>query len=134
MRGSRKFFQRGSNFDYGFLLFKYLYKRAIIGSSAKCHLNGVSLACQWWPNIECWLGSFVVLQGIRTSIGKKPYIFVIFQGGVRTPCPPPLWIRTCQILHISIWIFQEETQNDLQSYDSTKTIKVKQPALLSSAR
>ena len=30
-------------------------------------------------NIECWLGlSFVIFQGIRTSIPKKPYIFVIF--------------------------------------------------------
>ena len=28
-------------------------------------------------------------KGIRTSINKEPYIFVIFQGkGVRTPCPP----------------------------------------------
>ena len=32
-------------------------------------------------NIECWLGSFVIFQGIRTSIGRKHYIFVIFQGG-----------------------------------------------------
>ena len=31
--------------------------------------------------IECWLGSFVIFQGIRTSIAKIPYIFVIFQGG-----------------------------------------------------
>ena len=30
----------------------------------------------------------VVFQGIRTSIAKEPYIFVIFQGGVRTPFPP----------------------------------------------
>ena len=62
--------------------------------SAKRHLNGVLLVCQWWPSIESWLGSFVVFKWIRTSIAKKPYIFVIFQGGVRTPCPP-LWIRTC---------------------------------------
>ena len=27
-------------------------------------------------------------QGIGTSIAKKPYIFVILQGGVRTPCLP----------------------------------------------
>ena len=33
------------------------------------------------PNIECWLGSFVIFQGIRASIAKKPYIFVIFGGG-----------------------------------------------------
>ena len=35
----------------------------------------------------------MILQGIQTSIAKKPYIFVIFQeggGGVRTPVPPPL--------------------------------------------
>ena len=30
----------------------------------------------------------LVLQGIRTSINKKPYIFVIFQGGSRPPVPP----------------------------------------------
>ena len=42
-------------------------------------------------NIEGWLGSFVIFQGIRSSIANKPYIFVIFQrggGGVRTPFPP----------------------------------------------
>ena len=33
------------------------------------------------------IGSFVVFREIRTSIAKKPYIFVIFEG-VRTPCPP----------------------------------------------
>ena len=32
---------------------------------------------------KCWLGSFVIFQGTRTSIAKKPYIFVIFQGGGR---------------------------------------------------
>ena len=52
MRGSRKFYQRGSNSD------KFL------------------------------LGSFVIFQGIRTSIAKKPYIFRFFWG-VQTPCPPP---------------------------------------------
>ena len=54
-----------------------------------------------WPNNECWLGSFVIFQGIGTSIAKKPYICVIFQrgGGVWTPCHP-LWIHTsvCSIL------------------------------------
>ena len=47
-----------------------------------------------WPNVECWIVSFENymgsgLQGIWSSIAKKFYIFVIFQGGgVRTPCPP----------------------------------------------
>ena len=48
----------------------------------KCHLNGVLLAGGWWPNIKYWHGSFVNLQGTRTSIAKKPYISVIFQRGV----------------------------------------------------
>ena len=34
------------------------------------------------------LGSFVIFQGIPTSIAKEPYIFVIFQGGPRPPVPP----------------------------------------------
>ena len=50
----------------------------------------VSLAVQGWPNIECWLG----FQAIWTSIAKKPYIFVIFQGGGVSGPRPPLWIRT----------------------------------------
>ena len=44
--------------------------------------------CPWWPNNECWLESFAIFHGNRTSIAKKPYIFVIFQGGVGTPFPP----------------------------------------------
>ena len=103
MRGSRKFCQRGALTMFSFSFFswwgeggnKCYYKRAIIGPPAKPHLNGISLVSRWWPNIECWLGSFVIFQGIGTSFAKKPYIFVIFQGGgggVWTPCPP-LWIR-----------------------------------------
>ena len=70
---------------------------------AKRHLNGASLANRWWPNIEYWLGSLVIFQGIRTSIAakplfqgdtdpcpSKPYIFVIFQGGGSGPLSP-LW-------------------------------------------
>ena len=91
MYGSRQFCQRGSNFENVFLVdegSKYHFKRAIIGPPAKRHLNCVSLACRCWPNIECWLGSFVIFQGIRTSIAKKPHIFVIFQRGSRPPGPP----------------------------------------------
>ena len=45
----------------------------------KGHLNGVSLACRCWPNIQSGsVYSFVVCLGIRTSIAKKTYIFVIF--------------------------------------------------------
>ena len=79
MRGYRKFCQRGSKFDNVFFSFswwgdrelKYHYKWAIIGPPAKRHRNGVSLACRWWPNIECLL-----FQGIRTSIVKTPSLLI----------------------------------------------------------
>ena len=63
-------------------------KWVIISPPEKWHLNGVSLAGRWWPNIECWLGSFVIFQGTRTSIVKKLYIVCVFFRGVQTPCPP----------------------------------------------
>ena len=47
------------------------------------------------PTLNARLGSFVILQGIKTSIAKKPYSFVIFQDGGPDPLPPPLWIRVC---------------------------------------
>ena len=81
---------------YGEVGSKFHYHRAIIGPPAKCHLNGVLLGCRWWPNIECWLGSFVIFQGIGNSIAKKPYNFVIFQGGgVSGPPPPPRSLDPC---------------------------------------
>ena len=101
MRESRKFFQRGSNFDYVFLLLmmgemiQIPIKAGHHRPSSRTPFKWRLLAGRWWPNIESLLGGCVILQGIRTSIVQKPYIFVIFQeGGVRTPCPP-LWIRTC---------------------------------------
>ena len=44
------------------------------------------------PALNAGLVAFVIFQGIQTSIAKKPYIFVIFQGlggGVPTPPIPP---------------------------------------------
>ena len=63
----------------------YQRNRAIIGPPAKRHLNDVYLAALRCTNNECWLGSFVIFQGIRTCIAKKPYIFVIFQVGKGFP-------------------------------------------------
>ena len=62
-------------------------------TSQRNALNGVSLAGRRWPNIECWLGTFVISHRIRASIATKPFRFV-FRGGGRcflTPCPS-LWI------------------------------------------
>ena len=68
---------------------KYHYKWATIGPSAKCHLNGVLPVCWWWPNIECWLGSFVIFSGDPDKNGKETLYFC-----VQSPIPPSLWIHT----------------------------------------
>ena len=43
-----------------------------------------------WRNAGLTLNAdFVIFQGIQTSIAKKPYIFVIFQGGaLSSPLDP----------------------------------------------
>ena len=48
------------------------------------------------------LNAGLVFQGTRTSIAKKPYVFVIFQGGPDTLPPPP---RACDAS-----VFQCETK------------------------
>ena len=43
----------------------------------------------------------MIFQGIRTSIAKEPYIFVIFQGGPN-PLSPPLDPHMYCIIHVPI--------------------------------
>ena len=45
-------------------------------------------------NIECWLCSFVIFQGIETSIAKKPFCDFSGSGAGPDPCPS-LWARAC---------------------------------------
>ena len=66
-----------------------------VPSSAR-QRNTIEMAFCWRANDGATLNAGLValrFQGTRTSIAKKPFIFVIFQGGGGTPCPP-LWIRT----------------------------------------
>ena len=83
MRGSRMFCQRGSKCDN--VVFFLVDGGIEDPNTAKMGHHRLVGRC--WPNIECWLGSFVILLGIRTSIAKKPYILWFFRG-VPTPCPP----------------------------------------------
>ena len=93
MRESRKFCQRSSDSDFFFFFFFFVrgekiqiaLKVGIIGLPFKGRFAGGPMMA----NIECWLGSFVIFQGIRTSIAKKPYIFFYLSGWFRTPCSPP---------------------------------------------
>ena len=96
----QKVFQRGCNTDNIFFLLFFLflvdgmergskchYKWAIIGPPAKRHWNGGSLACRYWPTIECWLGSLVIFRGSRSKLLGNSIFLWCFRG-VRTPCPP----------------------------------------------
>ena len=102
MRESRKFCQGGGGIQLFFFTFFLNFfpwwgkeriqiplKRAISAPPAKRQLHGVMLAGRWWPNIEWLLGSFVIFQGIRTIIAKKPYLLVIFQRGGWSRPPVP---------------------------------------------
>ena len=98
MRRSRKFCQRRSNHDNFFLVYEgWVDPNSTISSPSSAHQqnditmalwNGVLLTCWWWPNIECWLGSFVIIRGSGPELLRNPICFVIFQGGPLYP--PPL--------------------------------------------
>ena len=62
---------------------KYHHKRANIGPLVKRgHLNDVSLACRKFPakNIECWLGSHAIFQGIGPVLLGNPTALRFFRG------------------------------------------------------
>ena len=52
-------------------------------------MRGSRKLCQG-GQLECWLGSFIFYQGIRTSIAKSPYIFWNFSGGEKNTLFPSL--------------------------------------------
>ena len=102
MRGSRKLCHRGSNFD-NFCCCCFLdYEgtndpnTTLSGPSSTHQRNAISMAFRWradvGPTLSVGLVACLDFQGIRISIAKKPYIFVIFQGGGESgpPAPPTL--------------------------------------------
>ena len=89
MRGSRKFCQCGLTMTTFTLVDEgredpNITKR---GPSSACQRTAIEMAFHWRADDGCF-GSFEIFQGIRTSIAKKPYIFVIFQEGGPDPLPP----------------------------------------------
>ena len=90
MRGSRKFCQRGSKFDNFFFSWWGIEdpNTAVNGQSSARQRNAIAMAFRWRPDDD-WLGSFDFFQGIRTTIAKKPFIFVIFMGGGGSVPPVP---------------------------------------------
>ena len=91
-RGSRKFCQRVSKFNNVFFFFFFFLvdegiedpSTALIGPSSVRQRNAVKWRFAGVPMIAhhgmlAW--QLCDFKRIQTSISKKPYIFVIFQGG-----------------------------------------------------
>ena len=57
-------------------------------SGIETPLNDVSLACRWWSNVECWLGSFENFRVSGPVLLRNSIFFVIFQVGVGRSGPP----------------------------------------------
>ena len=61
MCGSRNFYQRGGGGVAHVITFFFLFFFLLINEGIEdpnTDINGPS-----WPNIECWLGSFVIFRG-----------------------------------------------------------------------
>ena len=89
LRGSRKFCQRG--FDFVFFCCFFL-----VDEGRDCRTNN-------GPTFTAGLVTLWFFKEIHTSIARKPYSFVIFQGGGSRPLVPPLnppmrirtvWVQT----------------------------------------
>ena len=104
MPRSRKFCQRGSNFDKFFFTL-LVYERwadpntTISRSSSARQWNTIWMVFRWWaddgPTLNAGSVALWFFRGSWHLLLHLPYSFVIFfrvgggGGGVRTPCPPP---------------------------------------------
>ena len=101
MRRSRKFWQRGVQLWRFFALFFFFVLFFEGREYPNTPINWpllAYLACWWWPDNECRLGSFVIFRGSRTVLQRNPIVLWFFQGAIRTPCPHPLGIRPLILL------------------------------------
>ena len=73
---------------------------------------------------QCWLNSVVIFQGIRTSIAKKPYIFVFFQGGVVFSFPFVILLNRLDNANLTIYfsIISRDLHVHLCNYNSYKLL------------
>ena len=57
-----------------------------------------------WPNIECWLSSFVIFQRIRTYIGSVVVDFLFIDTPIVGVCNCSMFCCTLLYVHSSIAI------------------------------
>ena len=114
-RGSRKFCQRGSKFDYVFFLLFLVVEGfedpniTKNGPSSARQRNVIEIAFRWRADDGPTLNASLVAlcQGIWTSIAQKPYIDVIFQGGGGSG--PPVPTSGSALAEILLWSFEQNS-------------------------
>ena len=105
----------GSDFWQRFFLI-YKGERIRISLKAVHHwpasempLNGVSLACRRWPNVECWLGCLRNFRGSGPILLRNSIFLWFFRGGGGSPdlLPPPFGTAhgTGQCILIEIHVY-----------------------------
>ena len=103
MREFRKFCQRGSNSDI-FLVDKgredkNQLKLGHHRPASETPLNDILLACSWRPNLECWLGSFVIFKEFAPVLLWNPIFLWLFrEWGSGIPSPPSNSAHWCQFV------------------------------------
>ena len=108
MRGSKRFCQRWPNSDVFFVCLFLIEERIQIALNAGHHRSAIFMAFRWLAYDGPTFAGLVTLwffKGIRASIAKRHYIFVIFQirGGVRISHVPPLDLRMKAVICYNIY-------------------------------
>ena len=74
--------------------------------------HGVSLACRWWPNVECWLGCSENFRGFDLVLLRGP-----------DPCPPSgSALGTGQCIHLLRYTEHPFYRAHRLLYDTLQTI------------
>ena len=99
MRGSRKFCQSKSTFGNFFCCCCCCWGRERGTNQIPLfagHLGPASetpFKCRWWPNIKCWLSSFVIFRGPEPVLLRNPVFCDFSWGGgqdAESPLDPPI--------------------------------------------
>ena len=80
---------------------KYHYKRAIIGPPAKRHLMVFRWQADDGPTLNAGLVAMWFFKESWPVFLRNP-VCLWFFCGVRTPCPPPPWIRAWQKMSFNV--------------------------------
>ena len=100
MRGSRNFHRGGGGGGEGpgqsdkialttiFLVLSLFYRSQMVNFKEIYRFSRLQMGSNFFQGVQLFPG------GVQLLIPYKTHLICDFPEGVRTPCPPPLWIRT----------------------------------------